>query len=941
MNERFQTVAWTGLCLTLLLMFCAGCGQPSPAPVGRIPATLDLPADFRATKADWVDNERPNVGWFLGVRMLRGKAIHPRNGVVPIHVMKADLPQFPEGLLQKDDLLIGVNGRPLGEKPEEQINRGVTRILRRNKILTLTRWRRGEIATVTLDLAPVIPDLTAGDKPTDLHDWQLGPTGMNGWVYSVNATRGASRDARQILVTLVEENSPAAGVMQTGDIILGVNGTMFTRDARRVLAEAIVAAETPAQQGKLNLLVHRDGVEQTLTLTLATLPEPSPDSPYNCPKTEAIIDRACDLMKERTLKAGWLGYINALGMLASGRQDLMPQIRSFAHEICVPGEVLSIQKHTPMLCWQWSYKTLFLCEYYLTTGDEYVLPTIKEYATKIAMGQSGVGTWGHSVAAIENAGRLHGRLGGYGAINQQGLTLMIVLPLALKCGVDNQEIRDAIKRGEIFFSYYIDKGAIPYGDHRPAREWFDDNGKSGSAAIMFDLLENDRGAEFYSAMVVGSAPSGREIGHTGCFWSHLWGGIGATRAGEQAMTAFMDEMDWAFTLERHFTGRLVFQGNAGERGKSGEPKTKWDCTGARLLQLSAPRRNLYITGRGTEVQKPLSKARIRELMEGGRLATNLDARMKLSLRDILRLLEDELPAIRSVGALALREQEVQCVDKLIAMLDSDSRFARYGACYALTDSGYLSREAVTKLIHLIETSDDLDLRLHALDALSGSDPHTGLGPVAKDAIPVLLRLAVQRFEIDPRRLLQRRLGFALFDRHGLITRHGIDDLDDDLLIPAIRELLSVDDGRSRSLVATVYPHLNDGQRQQLWGDIHRAVRDISPSGIMFADGVRGEGLMLMARQGIQEGVKMTLDWMQEDRWGKGRRELTGFDILRAYGGNAREALPYLRELHKAKSGGRNPNKRDLAKLEAAIEAIEQGSERELTSIAEQILPKTE
>ena len=49
------------------------------------------------------------------------------------------------------------------------------------------------------------------------------------------------------------------------------------------------------------------------------------------------------------------------------------------------GEKINIQKHRSMQCWWWSYKTVFLCEYYLRTKDAKVLPTINEYATKISM----------------------------------------------------------------------------------------------------------------------------------------------------------------------------------------------------------------------------------------------------------------------------------------------------------------------------------------------------------------------------------------------------------------------------------------------------------------------------------------------------------------------------------------------------------------------------
>ncbi|HAS84126.1 MAG TPA: hypothetical protein DCS43_15960 [Verrucomicrobia bacterium] len=936
--------------VAIVLMLCDGCATENGVTEtkGGIPAKLDLPADFKATKADWVDNDRSSVGWPLGIRTLRGKAIKPRNGVFPVHVMKAPIGEFDGDPIQVDDLLIGINGKPLLGKPEEQFMREWKRAeIREASSISVTLWNKGEIKTVTLDISVKIPDLVKGDKPTDLHDWQLGPTGLNGWLYSEATLKGASHDARQLLITRVEDGSAAAGKAELGDIIIGVDGRRFESDARRVLAKAIVAAEKKANEGRLNLLVYRKGKEMDLSITLAVMPDSSATSPYDCPKTDMIIENAVRHIKDNKdslLKPGeWLGYINGLGLLASGRDDLMPIVRDLAHaSLLKNAEKLSIEKHMSMGCWQWSYKTVFLCEYYLRTGDKAVLPTIEEYATKIAMGQSGVGTWGHAFAAIENEGRLHGRLGGYGAINQQGLTLMIALLLAQKCGIDNKEITDAIRRGDVFFSYYIGKGGIPYGDHEAYIEWFDDNGKSGSAAIMFEFMGKPEGAKFFSEMILGSATSGREMGHTGCFWSHLWGGVGAARSGKDGMVAFMREMDWAFTLERHQSGRFSFQGNAGEAGESGEAKTRWDSTGARLLQLCAQRKEIYLTGKGSSEVGATYKERIERIIADGRLATDKSARMALTESEIIRLLGDELPPIRNIASRAIFEQELNCAGKLVQMLDSPNKYARYGACYALKEGGYGSRAAIDRLIEVIKNSDDLNLRLWAMDALIGDDPEMGLAYASKDAIPVLLKLAVKHFDMDPRRLMQRRIANVLFREylpyqpHGLITMHGIDGLDDADLVAAIRELLTVDDGHARTMVSTVYPMLSKSQKDVLWGDIYRATRDIAPSGIMFADGVRLNGLKLMQAEGIEEGIQLAVDFMSEARWGAGQRENGGIDVLKGYGGNAKLALPLLRDLEKKQVSAKKPDDKGLEKLREAVKSIEEGAPVKLNTISEHI-----
>ena len=52
---------------------------------------------------------------------------------------------------------------------------------------------------------PPIPDFTQGGRKDDSHDWNLGPTGMRGWIFGRN---GQTADSRQILVTAVDAGSP-------------------------------------------------------------------------------------------------------------------------------------------------------------------------------------------------------------------------------------------------------------------------------------------------------------------------------------------------------------------------------------------------------------------------------------------------------------------------------------------------------------------------------------------------------------------------------------------------------------------------------------------------------------------------------------------------------------------------------------------------------------
>ena len=75
---------------------------------------------------------------------------------------------------------------------------------------------------------PPVPDLTAGGQKDQRHDWNLGPTGARGWIW---AWQLETTDSRQILVTKVAQGSPADGVLEVGDVILGTGGRPFTEDA--------------------------------------------------------------------------------------------------------------------------------------------------------------------------------------------------------------------------------------------------------------------------------------------------------------------------------------------------------------------------------------------------------------------------------------------------------------------------------------------------------------------------------------------------------------------------------------------------------------------------------------------------------------------------------------------------------------------------------------
>jgi hypothetical protein len=248
----------------------------------------------------------------------------------------------------------------------------------------------------------------------------------------------------------------------------------------------------------------------------------------------------------------------------------------------------------------------------------------------------------------------------------------------------------------------------------------------------------------------------------------------------------------------------------------------------------------------------------------------------------------------------------------------------------------------------MESDADTRFRIYAISALTGANPRLGLVRVAKPAIPVLLRMAVQQAVDDPRKVLQHDIGRALFHnehnqrRSGLVDKYGLDGVDRSLLIPAIKEILTNKNGWARSTLSNfVYPRLTLDECNQLWGDIYQATRYIAPSGIMFASEVRTDGLKLMARHKVEEGIYLAA-WYIRGQKGHGapRRIPIALEALEEYGAAAQSVLPYLQEEYehfktRRKAGKENDPNDTANRIAATMERIKASEDHPaLISIAD-------
>ncbi len=728
-----------------------------------------------------------------------------------------------------------------------------------------------------------MPDFTKGDAiPAGAsHDWTLGATGARGWMYS---DKLVTADARQIRITKVDKNSPADGILAVGDAILGVAGKPFSYDPRTEMGKALTEAEKETGRGALSLIRWRGGKTETVVVKLPVLGTYSATAPYDCPKSKRILEQGCKVLAKRIADSSYrqnpiTRSLNALALLASGNPEYLPLVKKEA-QWAAGYSAGSFQT------WYYGYVIILLSEYVMATGDDSVMPGLRRLALEAANGQSIVGSWGHRFAGPD------GRLVGYGMMNAPGLPLTTSLILARESGVKTSKLDQAIKKSLRLMRFYIGKGSIPYGDHRPWIQMHEDNGKNGIAALMFNLLGHAKGTEYFSRMCVASHGAERDTGHTGNFFNMLWSLPGVAQSGPNATGAWMKEFGgWYFDLARRWDGTFLHQGPPAMKH---DKYPGWDCTGAYLLAYAMPLKKLYLTGRRKSCIPQVDVATAQSLIDDGRGWSNKDrnsAYDKLSTEQLLARLGSWSPVVRERAGMALGRRQDDVIGRLIRLLDAPDLYTRYGACQAIKMQRGRGAAAVPALLKTFRC-DDLWLRILAAEALAG------IGEPAKAAVPAMLeRLTRSDPRNDPRNMEQRYLCFALFNRRGGLISKSLERVDRELLAKAVRAGLRNEDGRARGALGSVYNNLSFAEIKPLLPAIHKAIVEPAPSGIMFADGIRMEGLRLLAKHRIREGIDASVKYARtQNPWASEKRTPQLMEILLSYGAHAKSSIPQLKQI---------------------------------------------
>ena len=744
------------------------------------------------------------------------------------------------------------------------------------------------------------PDLTAGGVPTTTININLGPTGLRGWVYHVKADTTASR---QIQVQVVEAGSPAAGVLEVNDVILGADGSGaepvgFSADARKSLADAINDAEARSP-ATLKLLRWRAGVTSTVTLTLRTMGAYSATAPYACPKSALILEEGL-----QAIMAGETAGRYSFGTLAllAGNDPNNPlnaarQTRAQTEARAMILNAATLAKLTSgepdmegSATWKWGHQLIVLTEYYLQTQDAQVLPSIDAITQVIVNGLNVFGTSGHKFSPRWRDGTLNGpQRTGYGTVNSASMPCVLGLLLAKECAVVNAGLDPMIARATGFLAYYAGKGAIPYGEHEAYWQGHDNNGKSGLAALCFERQTSRVAQQKMFAKMAVAATSEREVGHTGAFFNYLWSPLGAAAGGEQAAASYFSRVRWMLDLNRRWDGSFVYDCLNGEGPKNGATYNDFRMSTASLLVYALPLRQLRITGLGRTTARDLSPTDITEAVAVD--GYNADLR---STSQLMSDLGSWSPRVQRSAAveLATRTTETAALRPTLHTMASDAQSgSRVGACFAL---GHIAHASSAPVLAALLTDPVNHVRFAAAEGMRYLPQAAKMGQL-NAILAATASTATPLFPIqeeDPLHMAHGRLAMLLFYSGSAYGPKGViwnnlTGIDRTLLYPAIRAVAANPIGLCRSTLATTYQNLTQADFLALADIVVTSAHELTPADKMFSGADRIAALGSLERFDAAEGVPLSLLTIDDDVGS----DAAALDVLERYAGSSTTVKP--------------------------------------------------
>ncbi len=412
----------------------------------------------------------------------------------------------------------------------------------------------------------------------------FGPTGLEIDV----------RDNGTALVTAVQPGSPAEGLVEEGEIIHRIQGEPLPGelwDQLNMLGGFITEAE--ADDGIIRLSSRQgDGEIREVEIEIPVLGPLADTAPLECAKTDKIIAANAKYLRglvadeEGLRQLAGHNHLNALAilsLLSTGQEEDLDAVRAIYAERMRDFD----QTDTGPNSWHNGHQGIAVCEYYLRTGDESVMPLINAICESARKYQVN-GGWTHWATGVNP------QYVGGGLLNAAGTHILTTLLLAKQCGadVDEDTLHDALR----YFYRFVGHGLNPYGDHRPESGYSGGNGKNEVLAIAMHVASLAENGGYY-AIARDKAATGTLYGYRSMLGGHtgpigaMWHGPVAPYLAEKEPELYRirtEQTRWFHELSRRHDGAFV---------KAACNRYNNDGYGRfMLVGLTAPMRTLQITG---------------------------------------------------------------------------------------------------------------------------------------------------------------------------------------------------------------------------------------------------------------------------------------------------------------------------------------------------------
>ena len=447
------------------------------------------------------------------------------------------------------------------------------------------------------------------DRPPYHVTTKQGPDALTGgWFINLGITgvRAKLPEERptEFEVAYIFENTPAAGIIEPGDRIVGAGGKPFKTPHtfgygvgkfgyHGPMKDFAAALESSQTTGTLELQIIRDDEPRVVELNVGDrYGHFGKTYPYDCEKTDRILDEILPWLAERQKPDGtWhnrphLNAFAALAMLGSGEERYRPHAEKAARAFAkATNDVID---YGGLDCWKYGLYGVYLGEYYLATKEEWVLDELREINRWLEKAQMENGGWGH-----RPANRPGGN--GYGAICILTMQAKMAWALMDKCGIEIDPVRfkaahDFVIRGT------GDNGYVWYKDGGRNNPGYADMGRTGAAAIAHGLSRSTKGyAEYASkaAECIGTHPDTFSDTHGSPILGMVWTALGAG-VDETQFRALMDHNRWWFSLAQCNDGTFYYQLNRDNNNQDYTAAPRLSATAATAVILLMRDRRLEL-----------------------------------------------------------------------------------------------------------------------------------------------------------------------------------------------------------------------------------------------------------------------------------------------------------------------------------------------------------